>query len=226
MIVDIAPFDITKTPTLQAVAADDEQVLAEDLKKRLEQALQQAVEDPEVVNAAAEYQAAESALRALQSAARGLNAHVKELREQTAVASAKALDKLIQSAAVAEAKLDYAKLGDLAALEQREKLAAKAIERVVEHLTPLALVVRLRAEAHAHAVRARAIEAVAQQRAERVLSQLRDAVSDEIVLPVDFSKGVSGALMSNAAELKRLAREAAENAARIEKTYMESNREK
>jgi hypothetical protein len=75
-------------------------------------------------------------------------------------------------------------------------------------------------------VRARAIEGAAQQRAERVLSQLRDAVSDEIVLPVDFSKGVSGALMSNAAELKRLAREAAENAARIEKTYMESYREK
>ncbi len=226
MIVDIAPFDITKTPTLQAVAADDEQVLAEDLKKRLEEALQQAVEDPEVANAAAEYQDAESALRALQSAARGLNAHVKELREQTAAASAKALDKLIQSAATADSKLDYAKLGDLAALEQREKLAAKAIERVVEHLTPLALVARLRAEAHAHAVRARAIEAAAQHRAERVLSQLRDAVSDEIVLPVDFSKGVAGALMSNAAELKRLAREAAENAARIEKTYMESNKEK
>jgi hypothetical protein len=226
MNLDIAPFDITQTPTLQAVAAADEQVLAEDLKKRLEEALDQAVKDPEVASAAAEYQAAESALRALQGAARGLNVHVKELREQVAAASAKALDKLIQSATVAGSKLDYAKLADLAALEQREKLAAKAIERLIEHLTPLALVARLRAEAHAHAVRARAIEGAAQQRAERVLSQLRDAVSDEIVLPVDFSKGVSGALMSNAAELKRLAREAAENAARIEKTYMESYREK
>src|SRR5262249_54173699 len=150
---------------------------------------------------------AEAALRLLQNATRALNAHVKELRDQMAAASNKALDKLIESAG-AGLKPDYGKLTELIALEQREKLAGKAIERLVEHLTPAALVARLRAESQSHLVRARAVEAAAQQRAERVLSQLRDAVSEEIVLPVDLSKGVAGALMNNAAELKRLAREA------------------
>jgi hypothetical protein len=233
MIADIAPFDLTKTPTLHAVATNDGQVLAADLQNRLDAALDQAVSQPEVVKASEEYQAAETSLRALQQAARSLNAHVKELREQMAAASGKALDKLIESmasggtgAGAAGAKPDYARLADLAAIEQRTQLANKAIERLVEHLTPLALIARLRAEAHAHMTRAKAIEAAAQQRAERVLSQLRDAVSDEIVLPVDLSKGVAGALMNHATELKRLAHEAAENADRIERTYIETNREK
>lgn len=225
MIVDIAPFDLAKTPTLQAVATTDELHLADDLQNRLTEALEVAVAQPDVVKAAEEYQAAESSLRGLQHATRSLNAHVKELREQMAAASGKALDKLIECAA-SRAKHDYSRLADLAVIEQRTHLASKAIERLVEHLTPLALIARLRAEAHAHMVRARAIEGAAQQRAERVLTQLREAVSDEIVLPVDLSKGVAGALMNHAAELKRLAREAAENADRIEKTYMETRREK
>jgi len=225
MTVETTPIDLSRTPTLQAVASSDQQALAEDLQKRLEEAVEQAVAKPEVDAASAAYAAAESTLRGLQQATRALNAHVKELREQMAAASAKALDKLIESAS-GGAKPDFSRLADLTALEQKEKLANKAIERLVEHLTPLALVARLRAESESHLVRAKALEAAAQQRAERVLGQLRDAVSDEIVLPVDMSKGVAGALMNNAAELQRLAREAAENAARIEKTYVETNREK
>ena len=225
MIAEIAPpFDLAQTSTLQAVATGNQQELADDLQKRLDEAAVHAGEQPEVLRAAAEYQAAESALRGLQTATRGLNASVKDLRQQMTGVSAKALDKLIEAAATG-AKPDYGKLADLAALEQREKLSTKAIERLVEHLTPLALVARLRAESHAHEAKARALEAVARQRAEKVLNQLRDAVSEEIVLPVDLSKGVAGALMNNAAELRRLAREAARNAAQIEKTYMESHRE-
>jgi hypothetical protein len=53
--------------------------------------------------------------------------------------------------------------------------------------------------------RARALERIAQERAEKVLKQLRGAVSEEMVLPVDMSKGVAGALLSRAAGLKRLA---------------------
>jgi len=225
MIVDTASFDLRQTPTLQAVTSSDQQLVAEDLQKRLAEAVEEAVAQPDVGKADEEYQAAETTFREFQQAARALNAHAKELREQIASSSGQVLEKLIGAAACG-AKPEYGRLADLGALEQREKLAAKAIERVVEHLTPLALVARLRAESHAHLMRARALEAAAQQRAERVLSQLRDAVSDEIVLPVDLSKGVAGALMNHAAELKRLAREAAENAARIEKTYMETNREK
>ena len=52
-----------------------------------------------------------------------------------------------------------------------------------------------------------------------MLGQLRDAVSEEIVLPVDLSKGVAGALLAHAGGLKKLAVQQAENADRIEKSY-------
>ena len=54
---------------------------------------------------------------------------------------------------------------------------------------------------------------------EKVLEQLRGAVSAEMVLPVDMSKGVAGALLARAAGLKRLAVQISENADRIESSY-------
>jgi len=52
-----------------------------------------------------------------------------------------------------------------------------------------------------------------------VLQQLRGAVSQEMVLPVDMSKGVAGALLARAAGLKRCAVQISENADRIESSY-------
>ena len=52
-----------------------------------------------------------------------------------------------------------------------------------------------------------------------MLEQLRGAVSEEMVLPVDMSKGVAGALLARAAGLKRLAVQVSENADRIERGY-------
>ena len=59
---------------------------------------------------------------------------------------------------------------------------------------------------------------MAQERAEKLLEQLRDAVSEEVVLPVDLSKGVAGALLGQAAEFKRRAVQLSENADAIERT--------
>jgi hypothetical protein len=42
-----------------------------------------------------------------------------------------------------------------------------------------------------------------------------------MVLPIDMSKGVVGALLAQAGALKRLALQQAENADRIEKSYTE-----
>jgi hypothetical protein len=144
------------------------------------------------------------------------------LREQMAAASGRAIEKLIASAA--EGKPDYAPLNALTSIEQKDRITGKAIERLVEHLAPLAHVARLRAESHALLSRAKAVERIAQQRAERVLSHLREAVSDEVVLPVDMSKGVSGALLTQAAEMKRVAVASSSEADRLEKSYMDRNR--
>ena len=213
-------FDLAKTSTLQAVATPDEQALVEDLQRRVEEAVRQSREQPEVLETLEAQRGADLALSRLQTGARVLNAQAKELREHIASASAKTLDKLIESAA-AEGKLDYATAANLAGLEHRDRLVGRAVERVVERLTPLAQMAQLRAEAHAFMAQAKAMEGMAQQRAEKLLGQLREAVSEEVVLPIDMSKGVAGALLTQAAELKRRALEASVNADRIEKAYME-----
>jgi hypothetical protein len=88
----------------------------------------------------------------------------------------------------------------------------------VERLLPLALWTRLRQESHAAITLARALEGVAQERAERVLDQLREAVGEEMILPVDLSKGVAGALLARAEDLKQRGVQLSGNADSIEKS--------
>jgi hypothetical protein len=213
-----ADFHITETPTLQFVTTDDQQRLSEDLEARLEESLRLAGEQPEVIAAADGARGAEHRLEELKKAERGLHRYAQESSVEMGRAAESALDAIIQSASAG--KPNFAKIGDLAAIEIRHRHAGRALERLVEHLIPLAQIAELRDNSHELMTRARAIEKIAQGRAERVLGQLRDAVSEEIVLPVDMSKGVVGALLAHAGGLKKLAVEQSENADRIEKSYM------
>lgn len=215
-------FDLADTPTLQAVATADEQALVQDLEKRVEEGFAQAESQAEVLAAIEAQTAAETRLAELQAAARILNQEAKALGEEIAASTEGALDGLIQSAA--RGKPDFGKLREVTVLEQKNRLASRALERLVEHLTPLAQVAQLRAEAHAMATRGRALERIAHDRAEKVLSQIRQAVSEEMVLPVDMSKGVAGALLSRAGQIKRRAIEISVNADRLEQWYMDKNR--
>jgi hypothetical protein len=210
-------FDIARTPTLHAVATGDEQQLIEDLQQRVEAAVRQAEEAPAVIEAAESQRQAEQHLVKLQKAERALNQFAKETGEKLARMRETAIEAVIQSAANAD-KLDFKALSLVATLENQIRQARHAIERLVERLLPLALWARLREESHAGITRARALESIAQERAERVLDQLRDAVGDEIVLPVDLSKGVSGALLARAAELKNRALQLSANADSLEKS--------
>jgi hypothetical protein len=218
-------FDLVDTPTLQAVATADERVLVQDLERRVDEALRLAEEQAEVAEAAGTQRAAEGRYDALQAATRALNLEAKTLRESIAGAVEKSLEGLIESAA-ATGKPDFGKARELAALEHNDQMATRALERLVEHLTPLAQIAKLRAEAHALVARGRALERVAHDRAEKVLNQLREAVSEEMVLPVDMSKGVSGALLARAGAIKRRAVEVSANADRLEAWYMDQARNK
>lgn len=210
-------FDIARTPTLQAVATGDEQQLVEDLQQRVEAAVRKAEETPAVVEAAEAEHQAQRQLASLQKAERTLNRFAKETGEKLGTTRETALDAVIQSAANGD-KLDFKALSEQAALESRGRQATRAIERLVERLIPLAQWTLLREESHAALARARALEAIAQERAERVLDQLRDAVGEEMILPVDLSKGVSGVLLAQAAELKNRAVQLANNADSLEKS--------
>jgi hypothetical protein len=210
-------FHITETPTLHFVATDDEQRLSHDLQARLEESLAQAERQPEVIAAMEATRAAANGLQQLQTAERTLHQYARESRIEMANVAEKTLGGIIESAA--EGKPAFAKLNDLAALEARIRYTGRALEKLVEHQIPLAQIGHLRADSHELLTRARAIEKIAQARAERVLDQMREAVSEEMVLPIDMSKGVAGALLAHAGGLKKLAVQQAENADRIEKAY-------
>jgi hypothetical protein len=211
-------FDIATTPTLQAVATQDEDLLAQALQTRVQESIALAEAAREVVEALNVQQAAEERLDRLRKAERALSSYAKESREQTAAAMEAAMDSLIQSAASGD-RPDLKKLGALSTLENQNRHAHRAIERIVEHLIPTAEIVTLRGEAFAMMSRARAIETVAQDRAEKLLGQLREAVTEEMVLPVDLSKGVAGALLAHAAGLRRCAVQIDANADQLERSY-------
>jgi hypothetical protein len=210
-------FDIAQTPTLQAVATLDQQLLVEELQQRVDAAAQQAGELPEVVAALETLRQAEGHLAGLKKAERALNEFSRDTSQKLMALREASLDSLIQAAGSGE-KLEFKPLRELAVLESRNRQASRAIERLIEHLIPGAQLLRLRGESHAHSARARALEQLAQERAEKLLGQMRDAVSEEVVLPVDMSKGVSGALLAQAAEWKHRALQLSENADNIEKT--------
>ncbi|MCU1335387.1 MAG: hypothetical protein JWO19_968 [Bryobacterales bacterium] len=213
-------FYLAETPTLEAVATEDERVLTQDLQARVAEAVQQAESLGPVCEAASAHQHAQDRLERLRAAERALNRHAKDARERVVETSEQTLESLVEAAASGK-KLEFKKLDEMAAGEAQIRTLGQAIERLTEHLIPRAQIGSLREEAHALEARARALERIAQERAERVLEQLRGAVSEEMVLPVDLSKGVAGALLAQAAGLKRLAVQVSENADRIERAYQE-----
>ncbi len=227
-------FDIARTPTLEAVANSDGQALAQDLQKRVAEALSAAERQREVVDATESQRACADRLEKLRTSQRVLNQYAKDARERLAKNSQAAIDAIIESAAavekpekrVAAGKLDFQKLGDLATGEIHSRYASRALEQIAEHLIPLAQIANLRGESHAMLAKARAIERTAQERAEKVLLRLRDAVTEEMVLPVDLSKGVVGALLAQADGLKRRAIQISESADELERSYADRQRRK
>jgi hypothetical protein len=211
-------FYLAETPTLEAVANEDERALAQDLQARVAEAVEQAESQAPVGEAASSQQQTQDRLERLRTAERALNRHAKESRERIAELSEKALENLVEAAASGK-KLEFKKLDEVASGEAQIRTLGQAIERLAEHLIPRAQIASLREEAHALEAKARALERIAQERAEKVLEQLRGAVSEEMVLPVDMSKGVAGALLARAAGLKRLAVQVSDNADRIERAY-------
>ena len=211
-------FDIVRTPTLQAVATEDERRLADDLQRRVDEAVGQAEAQPGVVEAAASQRVAGERLAGLQKAERILNQFAGQSRELMAAMSQTALEAIIESA-VSGGEPDFGKSKDLVAVENQHRYANRAIERVVEHLIPLTRAAHLREESRAVIAKARALDQVAQERAEKVLVHLRDAVTEEVVLPVDMSKGVVGALLAHALGLKKYARQLSDDADQIELAY-------
>lgn len=212
-------FDIARTPTLQAVAGTDEQQLIEDLQQRVDAAVVLADAQESVVAAMQARDQSGQDLQKLRNAERALHSYARQLAEKTAATRETALDSFIESMAES-AKPETKPLTELALLETRGRHVSQAIERLVEQRIPLAQIRALREESHALMTKVKALENIAHDRAEKLLENLRDAVSEEVVLPVDLSKGVVGALLHQADEFKQRALQLATNADELERTYM------
>jgi hypothetical protein len=213
-------FDISSTPTIEVVSTDDEQLLAQDLQTRVDETIRQVEAQPEVIAASEVQQQADDRLARLRKAERSLNEFAKEARQQTALGVEATVDAIVASATSGQ-RPDFKKANAVAALEVQNSFATRAIQRIIEHQIPMAQIASLRETSHALMTQARAIEKIAQERAEKLLGHLRDAVSEEMVLPVDMSKGVAGALLAHAGGWKKLALQLSENADELEKSYRE-----
>lgn len=205
---------------LEAVASADEQVLAQDLQARVAELMDGANERPEVAEAIASQTAAAERLEKLRRSQRVLNQFAKDARERLAKNSQLVIDTVIESATEKD-KPDFGKLTELAGNEYRDRYASRALQHIAEHLIPMAHIASLRAESHGMLATSRALERIAQDRAEKLLTRMRDAVTEEIVLPVDLSKGVVGALLAQADALKRRAVQISETADEMERRYTE-----
>jgi hypothetical protein len=212
-------FQLSQTSTLEAVSNADESVVAQDIQTRVDEAAAQARASAEVAEALLGQAAAADRLARLRFAERALNLQAKQARERSDVLNQTALDELVESASTPDGKPEWKSLKDITALDGQLRFLGRALERLSEHLIPMGEIISIREESHALLAESRAMERIAQQRAEKLLGQMRDAVSEEMVLPVDLSKGVSGALLAKANALKAHAVKLSENADRLEQLY-------
>jgi hypothetical protein len=211
-------FHLSQTPTLEAVSTDDEQLLSQDLQARVAEAVAQAHAQPEVAAAIELARATTEELTRLRSAERALHQLAKDSRAKLEQIGQQALDALVDAAAGGGSP-EWKKASEAAAIEDQIRYAGRAIERLAEHSIPLAHIASLREEAHSLEAQSRALEAIAEERAKKVLAQIRGAVSDEMVLPVDFSKGVAGALIARAKEWRYRGVQMAAEADELEQSY-------
>jgi hypothetical protein len=211
-------FHLSQTPTLEAVSTDDEKLLAQDMQARVAEACAQAAATANVAEAIEDSRKAADELARLQTAAHTLHELAKASRAKLDVVNKTAVDALVDAAAKG-ATPDWKKPGEAATLEDQLKSIGHALERLAEHLIPMAHITSLREESHSLEAQARALRGIAQERAEKVLGQIREAVSDEMVLPIDLSKGVAGALLGRAKELMERAVRFASEADELEQNY-------
>ena len=211
-------FHLSQTPTLEAVSTDDQKLLAQDMQVRVAEACSQAAAIPNVAAAIHEAEKAASEFARLRTAERALHDLAKESRGKLDLVCRSSVDALIDAAAKGS-KPDWKKLGETAVIDDQLKSIGRALEHLAEHLIPLAHIGSLREEAHSLEAQTRALQGIAQERAQKVLGQIREAVSDEMVLPIDLSKGVAGALLARAKELMERAVRFASEADDLEQNY-------
>ena len=105
--------------------------------------------------------------------------------------------------------------------ENESRLIVRAVQQIAEHLKPPAEIARVWAQARLQHARAKALDALAQERGQRLVGALSAAVGEETVVSVDTKNGAIGMLIGLANEAKKEAYGFEASAKELQKAYGE-----
>lgn len=159
-------MNLQETPTLNVSSHANPAELHDAMTAKLQQAIEEADASPSVAEAAAANEKAETHLARMGQAHRTLNALATKLRAFKQTTEDAYVDCAIQAASDGR-EPESGKLAEIGRIENQNRLNLRALQRVAEILTPQATTAERRARARWLQVRASAIEAIAQARAER-----------------------------------------------------------
>jgi len=211
-------MNLNETPIVRAVGSDDPDAVVRALRQKVDEVVAEIESRSDVAEAIEELRRADERLQRLKNAERSLNERGRELSDRLAAVAERLLESFVESAAdgVEPAPQQLAEMADL---ERAHRLTTRAIQRAVEHLIPKAEIALLRADANMRITKADALKETAERRARKMVELLRGAVAEEVVVPVDTSKSVSGELVQRANELEAQAMASLSRADGLEKLY-------
>ena len=215
-------LDLQTTPTVILSTPNAANVVTEKLVAEL----RRVAEDPAVIEAQSAFENAEARQMKLDVALRGLNARYGELDKWLKGILPEHVEALIEAAASGSKQPGAKTASRIIDAESEVRLLIRAVQRVVEHLNPTAQIACLQAEARYGFTRAKSLETLANERAQRLLESLSVAVSEEGTVQVDAKAGVSGVLLSMASEAKTKAYGHERLAKELQSKYDEQKRKR
>jgi hypothetical protein len=213
-------LNLRATPTVNLSAPDSANRMAEALvaeSRRVDA-------DPTVVEAWTAFENAEARQDELDGALSALNVRYSEIDKWLKDIAPAYVEELIKSAASGGRRPDQKVAGQIIDRENEVRLLVRAVQRIVEHLKPTAQIARLWAEAAHQFARAKVLDRLAHERAQRLLDSLSAAVSEEGVVQVDAKAGVSGLLLGMASEARTTAHGHERLAKELQEKYNEQTR--
>jgi hypothetical protein len=180
--------------------------------------------DTTVVEARTAFENAEARQDELDEALRALNVRYSEIDKWLKGIAPAYVEELIKSAASGGKRPDQKVASSIIERENEARLLIRAVERIVEHLKPTAQITRLWAEAAHQFARAKVLDKLAHERAQRLLESLSAAVSEEGVVQVDAKAGVSGLLLGMASEARTIGHGHERYARELQEKYNEQTK--
>jgi hypothetical protein len=192
-------LNLRATPTLQLSAPN----AAEKLDEKLTAELERVEADQSVLADRALFEKACDREKQLDRAHRALNQRDSEIGKWLGDIAGTYVESLIESAGSDGKRPDVKIAGRIIDSENESRLICRAIERIALHLKPVAEIARLRAEAQMQHTRAKVIDELAHERAQRFVGALSAAVGEEVAVSVDTKSGAIGMLLAIANEARK-----------------------